>query len=80
MDGLLLEHNAGNFGNYSYKVNHPEMSNNIVQMASQQPAFRAGGNQAAFYLGLEGNNITSTNTYMPRRSFYLDTLDKIRNR
>lgn len=80
MDGLLLEHNAGNFGNYSYKVNHPEMSNNIVQMASQQPAFRCGGNQAAFYLGLEGNNITSTNTYMPRRSFYLDTLDKIRNR
>ena len=80
MDGLLLENNAGDYGNYSYKVNHPEMSNNIVQMKSQQPAFRAGGNQAAFYLGLEGNNITSVNVYVPKRSFYLDTLDKIRGK
>jgi hypothetical protein len=78
MDGYLLEHAIGQGGNYYYKVNHPTMSNNIIQMRSQQPAFRAGGNQSAFFLGLEGNNITSVNEYVPRRSFYLDTLEKLK--
>lgn len=80
MDGRTLEHNIGDYGNYSYKVAHPTMSNNIVQMASQQPAFRAGGNQSAFFLGLEGNNITSLNEYVKPRSFYLDTLERIKRR
>ena len=80
MDGYILEKGVSGYGNYSYKTNHPTMSNNIVQMASQQPAFRCGGNQSAFFLGLEANNITSVNEYVPRKSFYLETLDRIRNK
>ena len=42
-------------GAYSWKVAHPNRSWNIPQMKSQQPPFRAGGNQIPFFLGVKGN-------------------------
>ena len=51
----------GDFGVFKWKVENPHISNNITQMKSGgfQPPFVAGGNQAAYYLGMNGN--TNTN-------------------
>jgi hypothetical protein len=45
----------------SFKVSHPNVSNNIPQMRSMgfQPPFIAGGNQVAYNLGIKTNSITS---------------------
>jgi hypothetical protein len=50
----------GNFGVYKWKVEHPNIYNDIPQMRSGgfQPPFIAGGNQTAYYLGMRGNNNT----------------------
>jgi hypothetical protein len=55
MEGNRLDNQIGDGALYSYKVNNPTMSNNIVQMRSQQPPFRAGGNQVPYFLGVKGN-------------------------
>lgn len=55
MEGNRLDNQIGDGSLNHYKVNNPNMSNNIVQMRSQQPPFRAGGNQAPFFLGVKGN-------------------------
>lgn len=55
MEGNRLDNQIGDGSLFSYKVNNPNMSNNIVQMKSQQPPFRAGGNQVPFFLGVKGN-------------------------
>ena len=60
---------------YHFKVVHPNLSNNISQMRSNdlQPPFIAGGNQVAYNLGLRGNNITSTNQMPPHATEYSAT-------
>jgi len=52
MEGYLLEHNVGDTSLYQYKVYHPYVSNNIVQMRSAgfQPSFDRSG-QVSFFLG-----------------------------
>ena len=54
---------------FNPKVSHSHLPNNIIPMRSNssQPAFIAGGNQTAYYLGLRGNNITSE---MPKSESY----------
>lgn len=50
-------------GYYSYKVNHPNVKNDLISgMKSDYklPTFRAGGNQVPFYLGIKGNYQTPT--------------------
>lgn len=49
-------------GYYPYKVSHPNVKNDLISgMKSDYklPAFRAGGNQVPFYLGIKGNYQTS---------------------
>ena len=55
MEGAKLEPQTCIGGAYSWKVDNPNRSWNIPQMKSQQPPFRAGGNQVPFYLGIKGN-------------------------
>ncbi len=49
---------------FFYKVLNENAPTNIVQTksAEYQAPFIAGGNQTAYYLGLRGNNITSSNS------------------
>ena len=56
-----MDYNLAQGGIAIFKVGHPNLSNNIVQMRSGgfQPPFIAGGNQVGYYLGIKGNNITS---------------------
>jgi len=60
---------------FNPKVSHSHLPNNIIPMRSNssQPAFIAGGNQTAYYLGFKGNNITSE---IPCASTY-STFEKI---
>jgi len=78
MDGYLLEHNIGDGALYYYKVEHPNVVNDIPQMRSntQQPAFRAGGNQVPFFLGLRGNCCQTDHITTQPRSLYLSVLNK----
>jgi hypothetical protein len=61
MDGERLEHNIGQQEQASfYKVGHPRMSNNIIQMRSKgfQAPFYAGAMSCIpYYLGMEHNAI-----------------------
>jgi len=67
---------------YHYKVVNPDAPNNIVQMRSgeKQVPFIAGGNQVAYYLGVRGNNITSTNTIPTHASEWSATERILRGR
>lgn len=60
MDGKKLEHiYINNSQSGHYKVGHPYMSNNIVQMRSKgfQPPFYAGAMATIpYYLGMEQNH------------------------
>ena len=60
MDGEQLEHNAGAQSQSAhYKVGHPEMSNNIVQMRSkgfQAPFYAGAMSSIPYYLGMEHNH------------------------
>jgi hypothetical protein len=49
--------NLGEGSIAKFKVGHPNVSNNIVQMRSAgfQAPFIAGGNSVAYYLGKKGN-------------------------
>ena len=47
-------------GGFNPRVNLPNLNGNIPQLRNTQPPFIAGGNQVAYYLGLRGNNMTST--------------------
>lgn len=49
--------NLGEGSIAKFKVGHPNVSNNIVQMRSGgfQAPFIAGGNSVAYYLGKKGN-------------------------
>jgi hypothetical protein len=47
-------------GGFNPRVNLQNLSGNIPQLRNTQPPFIAGGNQDAYYLGLKGNNMTST--------------------
>jgi len=60
---------------YHCKTLHAHQSNNITPMVSGgfQPPFIAGGNQVAYYLGVQGNSGT---TVTPDRSQY-STYEKI---
>ena len=51
---------AGDFGNFHWKISNPNVTNNIPQMKSAgfQAPFIAGGNQTAYYLGGRANNNT----------------------
>jgi hypothetical protein len=78
MDGYLLEHNIGDGALYYYKVDHPNVVNDIPQMRSntQQPPFRAGGNQVPFFLGVRGNCCQTDRMTTQPRSIYLSVLNK----
>lgn len=68
---------AGDFGvGFHYKVQHPFVSNNIIQMRSGgfQAPFIAGGNQVAYYLGIKGNTNTEP---MPIRGGEYSTYKQI---
>jgi hypothetical protein len=60
MDGARLEHNIGDKEQSGhYKVGHPYMTNNIVQMRSKgfQAPFYAGAMASIpYYLGMEANH------------------------
>lgn len=59
---------------YHCKTLHPHQSNNITPMVSGgfQSPFIAGGNQVAYYLGIQGNSGSTP----PDRSQY-STYEKI---
>ena len=65
MDGEKLEHNFGLMSLNNFKVNHPETSNNIIQMRSAgfQPPFYFGGSQISYSLGVENPQIPKQKTY-----------------
>jgi hypothetical protein len=78
MDGYLLENNIGDGALNHWKVEHANVHNDIVQMRSntQQPAFRAGGNQVPFFLGVRGNCCQTNHLTTQPRSLYLSVLSK----
>ena len=65
MDSEKLENNFGLMSLNHFKVNHPETSNNIVQMRSAgfQPPFYFGGSQIPYSLGKENPQIPEQQTY-----------------
>lgn len=56
-----MDEKNGDFGITHWKTSHPYASNNIPPMRSGgfQAPFIAGGNQVAYYLGIQGNTNTT---------------------
>jgi hypothetical protein len=76
MEGNRLDNQIGDGALNYYKVNNPNVSNNIVQMRSQQPPFRAGGNQVPFFLGVKGNCCITPQSPSEMGSLYQNTLNQ----
>ena len=78
MDGYLLESKIGDGALYHWKVAHPSVSNDIVQMrsATQEPPFRAGGNVVPYFLRVRGNCCQTDHITTQPRSVYLSVLSK----
>jgi hypothetical protein len=58
---FVFEGNVGVASLNHWKVEHPNVSNDIPQMRSEskQPYFCAGGNQTCYYLGKKSNAMTA---------------------